>query len=341
MWRGACRPLAGCGALLAVAAGAAATERPELTLPVDCEPGKSCFIQHYVDLDAGSATRDYMCGTATYDNHRGVDFRLLSAAASAVGVPVRAATGGTVKAVRDGVADAFRNASNAPDIKGRECGNGVVIDHGGGWETQYCHLKQGSVRVSKDQTVERGAHLGDVGFSGEADFAHLHFTVRHKDRVVDPFLPDAVDGACDRSRRTAGMWAPQIATKLPYKAGEIIGWGFADAAPEYRALERNHEAISPPNALSPALLFYGRFINLVAGDRVRVVIVGPGGSFAEELSLPIARNKPIVVSYAGKKRKSEPWRPGVYEGRVELLRDGAVIATRIAAISIAPAEASR
>lgn len=331
--------------VLAVAAAGsgigAAADRPELALPVDCEPGKTCFIQNYVDLDPGAGVRDFSCGAASYNGHRGVDFRLLSAAATAVGVPVRAAVAGTVKAVRDGVADEFRSASKADDIKGRECGNGVLLDHGNGWETQYCHLKQGSVRVSKDQAVERGANLGDVGFSGDADFAHVHFTVRHKDRVIDPFQPDALDGPCERSKRAAGLWAADVAAKLPYKAGEIIGWGFTETAPEYRALERNHEAITPPHAQSPALLFYGRFINLSAGDRVRVVILGPGGSFAEELSMPLDRNKSIVVSYAGKKRKGEPWRPGRYEGRVELLRDGAVVATKIAVTTIAPAEASR
>jgi murein DD-endopeptidase len=32
----------------------------------------------------------------------------------------------------------------------------VVIDHGGGWETQYCHLREGSVLVRPDETLDAG-----------------------------------------------------------------------------------------------------------------------------------------------------------------------------------------
>ena len=30
---------------------------------------------------------------------------------------------------------------------GRNCGNGVTLDHGDGWQTQYCHMRRGSVAV--------------------------------------------------------------------------------------------------------------------------------------------------------------------------------------------------
>ncbi len=178
--------------LLACVPGQAsqADDRPQLSLPLACQPHKTCFIQTYVDVDPGKGIKDYMCGSATYDQHSGVDFRLLSAAAVIKApVPVLAATDGTVKAVRDGVADMFFKKAKPQDVAGRECGNGVIIDHGNGWETQYCHLHQGSVHVAKGQTVKRGDQLGEAGYSGMADFAQVFLSVRHDGKVVDPFLP--------------------------------------------------------------------------------------------------------------------------------------------------------
>ncbi len=58
----------------------------------------------------------------------------------------------------------------------RECGNGVVIAHAGGWETQYCHMAQGGLAVKPDQPVTTGQTLA-VGLSGLTEYPHLHFTV--------------------------------------------------------------------------------------------------------------------------------------------------------------------
>ncbi len=133
-----------------------AESRLELSLPLACEPHKTCFIQTYVDIDPGPGIKDYACGGATYEQHSGVDFRVLSAAVTKSPVPVLAAADGTVKGFRDGVADIFFKKAKPDDVAGRECGNGVILDHGDGWETQYCHLRQGSLRVAKGQSVKRG-----------------------------------------------------------------------------------------------------------------------------------------------------------------------------------------
>lgn len=317
------------------AIGALAGEgRPELSLPIACEPHKTCFIQSYVDLDPGPGVRDYACGTATYEKHTGVDFRILSAEAAKASVPVLASADGVVKGVRDGVTDIFAKDAKGDDIKGRECGNGVVLDHGAGWETQYCHMKQGSVRVAKGQSVKRGDRLGDVGYSGLADFAHVHLSVRHNDAVVDPFLPDAIDGACQRDAKGPGMWQPAAAASFPYKSGEIIASGFAGDAPDHAGLEADHTRVAALTPTSPALLFYGRFINLAAGDRVRLIVNGPGGTLVEQLSQPIDRNKASFTSYAGKKRKETPWPSGRYEGRVEIVREGAVVAASVSTLDL-------
>lgn len=80
------------------------------------------------------------------------------------GVSVLSAAPGIVRRVRDGVKDvALKTPASREAMTGRECGNGVLIDHGDGWETQYCHLKLRSVRVTVGQQIERGDELGLIG----------------------------------------------------------------------------------------------------------------------------------------------------------------------------------
>ena len=173
-------------------------ESIQLSLPIACTLGADCFIQQYTDVDPGPEARDYRCGIATYDGHEGTDFRVMSLDAAAKGVPVLASAAGRVKASRDGVEDRLlASPEDAADIAGRECGNGVVIDHGGGWETQYCHFKRGSVTARVGDAVAAGAPLGQVGYSGRAQFAHVHLTVLKNGQIVDPFSGKTQDGTCD------------------------------------------------------------------------------------------------------------------------------------------------
>ena len=306
----------------------------ELSLPIECEPHRTCFIQSYMDVDPTSAAKDYACGGATYDRHNGVDFRVLSAKATEKGFAVLAAADGEVKALRDGVPDIFLRDNKPDAVKGRECGNGVVLSHPDGWETQYCHLRNGSISVSRRQQVKRGERLGLVGYSGMADFAHVHLTVRHNGKIVDPFSPNAPEGSCGLNTKDPGLWQPSAIARFSYRNGEIIGAGFTESPPELNKLEMDDTAIVPLRTDSPALLFYARFVNLLAGDRVRLVINGPGGPLVEQLSAPLDHNKATYFSYAGKRRREAPWQPGRYEGRAEIVRDDAVAAATVETIDL-------
>ena len=87
---------------------------------------------------------------------------------------------GNIKALRDGVSDIDYTPARASELDGKECGNGVVIAHDQGLETQYCHLKQGSISVKVGDTVQVGDVLGEIGLSGRTQFPHVHVSVRHK-----------------------------------------------------------------------------------------------------------------------------------------------------------------
>ncbi len=96
-------------------------------------------------------------------SHQGVDYT----------VPV----GSRVFATADG---------KVKEVKTRKttAGRYIVIDHGGGYETQYSHLSR--IDVKKGQKVRRGDIIGLTGNSGLSLSPHLHYEVKFNGMRVDP-----------------------------------------------------------------------------------------------------------------------------------------------------------
>lgn len=318
-------------ALLLAAAGPA----PTLSLPLACRPGADCFIQQYVDHDPGPGATDHLCGTRAYDGHRGTDIRLTSTAAQRRGVAVLAAAAGAVRAVRDGEPDRpLVTEADRAQVLGRECGNGVVLDHGGGWETQYCHLARGSLAVRPGQRVTAGDRLGQVGLSGDTQFPHLHLEVRHDGHVVDPFAPDLPQSRCSPGPAAGTLWSRTAARALAYRATEIINSGFATGPVTMDAIE--DEAVRAPAADPDALVFYGRAIGLREGDRLTVTISAPDGSTFAENSVTMASPKAQWMLFAGRRRPADGWSPGTYRAVFAVENAGVAEVRREATLRLVP-----
>ena len=308
---------------LVTAIGANAEQVISLSLPIKCQPGVSCFFQNYVDHDASDKVRDYRCGGRSYNGHDGTDIRIRNQQIQKQGVEVLAAAPGSVIGGRNDMEDISIRTAGKAAIAGKECGNGVLIEHADGWSTQYCHMAKGSVRVKPGDQVKTGQPIGLVGLSGDTEFFHLHFTVRYRGKAVDPFAYDPPANACGGGR---SLWAASLGEQMQYRAGEIIDYGFAGIAPTMELIESGEIGKYPVAPGSDALVAYVRTIGLQAGDQQTLEVQGPGGAaFSASNVAALDRDKAQLLVIAGKKRTEAAWPAGRYSATYRVTRDGAEV----------------
>lgn len=93
------------------------------------------------------------------------------------GIDVAASHGSPIFATADGTVLKIKSE--------RIGGNVVIINHGGGVTTVYCHLSKFNVQVG--QKVKRRDVIGYVGQTGKAIGPHVHYEVRKNGKPVNPY----------------------------------------------------------------------------------------------------------------------------------------------------------
>lgn len=303
-----------CGVVASVAASAG----PQFDLPIRCELGRECFIQNYFDHDPESGYTDYRCGHLSYDGHKGTDFRVPHLKAMHDGVEVLAAAAGTVVGTRDGEPDLPLRIRGKENLNGKDAGNAVRIDHGDGWETQYSHLRRGSVLVRKGQTVQAGDVLGYVGLSGRTDFPHVDLTVRHLGQPVDPFAVE--QSACGKDAPM--LWSSAARNQLAYQPTGLLWAGFSTVPPTREVMEAG-DATSETVAENASLVsFWVELFGLNKNDRWSLMLFGPEQQLLARKSGTIASDMAVWYVAISRPRGTDFWPHGIYRGHFQLERDG-------------------
>jgi murein DD-endopeptidase MepM/ murein hydrolase activator NlpD len=164
-------------------------------------------------------------GGVQYDGHDGHDFYF-------PGQPI----GTYILAAADGIAHASTHR-----------GNGVWIEHPGGYVTVYWHLDRfasifrGKVNTGAGVAVKAGDLIGSSGRTGfVGGNPHLHFEVRHNGRQVDPY----------------GWFGPGEDPCVKYAACEASTWLWSAALAgefDFTPPDRGTSAVAtPPDRQAPA-----------------------------------------------------------------------------------------
>ena len=304
-------------ALIASAGASFAQSPPVLNLPIDCELGENCVIQNYVDRDPSPMSRDFKCGTRTYNAHNGTDFRISNNLAREKGVAVLAAAAGTVDRLRDGEPDVSVRIAGQASVANKECGNAVVINHDGGWSTQYCHMAKGSIVVKPGQKVAVGDKIGAVGLSGNTEYPHVHLSVRHNGELIDPFSYGST-GACGGGGQS--LWNEALKPALQYREIEALNKGFASVPVTMENIESG-EVLSHPLMKEAPLIAYIRVIGLKAGDVQSLTITAPDGSpFLSQSFPPSDADKAQAYISIGRRNPKDDWPSGAYKAVYSIKR---------------------
>ncbi len=94
------------------------------------------------------------------------------------GLDISAPAGTPVLACNDGQV-AFAGMMNVTGLT-------IIVNHGIGLYTSYCHLSK--IAVQEGAMVKNGQIIGNVGMTGLATGPHLHLTVRIGENCVNPYL---------------------------------------------------------------------------------------------------------------------------------------------------------
>jgi murein DD-endopeptidase MepM/ murein hydrolase activator NlpD len=120
-------------------------------------------LENFSGFSSRFGWRTSPTGARRREFHSGLDMP------APVGTYIRAWADGQVRTVR---------------YDGR-CGWHVVVTSGD-WTSTYCHIS--AVGVQEGRTVRAGEVVAAVGSTGRSTGPHLHWTLRHRGKLVDPEL---------------------------------------------------------------------------------------------------------------------------------------------------------
>jgi len=300
---------------------------PTLQMPIDCALGRDqgCFIQYYFDHDPGPNAQDLFCGPLARNNGKGTAFAVRSLTQMKQGVPVLAAAAGTVLAVRKDLPNTDFRALDKEQLTNKESGNGLVIDHGQGWQTQYNHMAPQGLALNVGETVSAGQKLGLVGRSGKATFPHLYFLVRHNGKEIDPFTGIQTPKGCqnagqkqDRGR----LWDPLTQSALGYTGLGLVSSGFSPGRPSQKIMALGLGEKIPMPRRAATLIFWVESFGIRAKDEGYFEIKHPSGMSLVRKTKVFEKNFARNMTYIGQKAPQGEWRPGRYPALFILKRDG-------------------
>lgn len=284
----------------------------QLQFPVKCTINKDCWLVNYVDDDFSTNWHDYTGGRETYEGHTGTDIAIKDISKMKQGVDVIAAASGIVVTTRDGVPDKNALSQNINQLKKIGCGNRVAIKNSGGFITDYCHMKNGSIKVKKGDFVTTGQTLGQIGMSGLSEMPHLHINVQKDNQFYDPFT--------GLERYTKGpknpLWAPSVLQQLSYKPTIVYNAGVSDEPPKLLDIRNDKYKNYRLNFFSNMIIVWLDMFHVETGDTIDIIVKNQDGATFIQQHVIVAKSNAKKLLYVGKKKPTGGFKKGTYNVQI-------------------------
>lgn len=137
-----------------------------------------------------------------------------------------------------------------------------------------------------------------MGLSGLTEYPHLHFTVRHNGKVIDPFRGEKDGAECEP---LAPLWRPEVPDAAAVRSGRFRKAGTLDGA-------------------APVLVFYVDVFGVGPGDVLELRVTAPDGKTLAEQRTRLELRQARRFGAVGKRRSADAWPPGRYRGEARLIR---------------------
>jgi hypothetical protein len=283
----------------------------ELSFPLKCNLGTNCFFQNFFDHDLGEGIQDYKCGTMTTPNQKGTSIRVADTNQMIKGIEVIASAPGTVISIQNNIPDQVLTEQVKKNLLGQECGNNIILSHGKGLQTRYCHMMRNSVIVAPGDKIERKQSLGLLGLSGFTKYPHLEFLVIKDDQLIDPFYPAENITNCSQSQNS--LWIDSNA--MNYHDSQVISSGFSSTLPQLNqvVLGDHHPAFLPWS--TKRLVFWIQIIGAKKEDIHSIIIYNQRDQIiAESSNNVLDANQSVGIFSIVHELTSGNLAPGLYKG---------------------------
>ena len=171
-------------------------------------------------------------------------------------------------------------------------------------------MRKGSVAVKRGSRVKQGQKLGLVGLSGQTQFPHVHLSVRHNKKVIDPFIGTSPGEGCGTAKNI--LWSKSAFRKLNRETGGIFNAGFATSRPAVKSIRAGLYKDKVLSRSAPLLLLWADIYWVRKGDLLQMQIFDPGGKIIHFYKSEIPKTRARQLFYTGKKRKT----PVLANGRI-------------------------
>src|SRR5690606_13863313 len=147
----------------------------------------------------------------------------------------------------------------------------------------------------------------------------LHFEVRQRGTVLDPFSGRSPGAGCEGTARS--MWNAEASRALAYRAPEVLAVGLASGADAARTA-RTATVPARLGKNPPALVIWADVVGARDGDMQTFRMRTDDGRVVLDRRLRVARGGLSWFAFAGLRRPPEGWASGKYTISYLIERDG-------------------